>query len=620
MLRLWLLNLLGLAHLAVPPVPPAAGAAPAAPAGAPPAGGPPAAPPGGGAPPAPPAGGPPAPPVGPPFVAAPAAPGGAPAPVPAPVPALPAGAAGLLGAAWNVYVQAVQLLWQPLLAAAVRISRHPVLWGIGTLLLVAITFGLKTYGVHWVEQIVAGGGTDVTAPRVLIALAGIIELPVTAFAALVGGIVLYWVVFAIGIIQVPLGELMEVLRELGQLLRVQDPVQRHGEGNIRAVNTRRLLEWGFVLLLVPGFSLMSTVWLAIAPVWKVYALLLLITSVGLTYGIIAQARGRKVGAGIDLILGMNGMLFLLGVQGILLSLFLPRWTEALFGGARGTALVVPSAAGIDGLLGNVWVRLFQGWIAWWPPGAGDVVGLVIGGALLAGLLALNVFAVRVLVRMLTRPPERETNGVAAPAVPAGVTVSGTAGRGDDGRRGDGSYWIPILLVACSAVTVTFLLSLMSRVWPTNELLCQLGMFGVPTVVAAWIGFGLLYGFKRAFPRLGNVAGWIATVAVCIGLLVIVPMNWWVGGAMCRAQIAELERNAESPRSDPPPRHAEPPPPPRRSGPDAPRRSDDDGIAAFFAANGAQCPDAARRRGWESLRDAQASCRSESWLARNADWR
>lgn len=513
----------------------------------------------------------------------------------------------VLAAAWNIYTQAVALLWQPLLAAAVRITRHPILWGLGMFVLVATTVGLKTYGVSWAEDVIAAGGTNLTGPRVLIGLAGLVELPVSAFGALVAGIILYWVVFAIGIIQVPLGELMEVLREIGQMLRVQDPVQRHGEGNIRAVNTRRLLEWGFVLLLVPGFSLMSTVWLAIAPVWKVYALLLLITGVGLTYGVIAQARGRKVGAGIDLILGMNGMLFLLGVQGILLSLFLPRWTEVLFGGALGSTLTVPHASGIDGLLGNVWARLFEGWITWWPPAAGDVAGLVIGGLLLAGLIALNVFAVRVLVRMLTRPPERETNGVTvASALPADAVVSGTVGKGDAGGftgfEMNGWLWGAIGL----GVTAVIL-------WLVNhhvggEWVCR---FGSQLFTLAWV-FGLaalVAGLlQQRWPRFAAVAG---TLALCVAAFVFVhdALGHWDGRrTACGVDERPARTAAAAPVHDAP--RTEPSPPARRSGPARSAPSDEARIRAYFAEHGAMCPQTAADP-WHRLHSARAACEIEA---------
>ncbi|MEK7072923.1 MAG: hypothetical protein AAB974_00600 [Patescibacteria group bacterium] len=516
--------------------------------------------------------------------------------------------------ALRFYLAVLRFFWTPLIGLARFVARHPIIVSFGISFCLGVAFVLKTGGV-----LVAADLGFVTVGRIAIVAGGFFDLAATVVTSAIGALVLYWFLIAVGMVQIPVGEIMEVFRELGQMLRLQDPVKRDNEGNIRAINTDKLLQWGMLLLMVPGTALMSTVWLAAFPHWAVYKMLLLISGGGLAYGVFAAVRGRKVGAGIDLLLGMNAYLVVGGVITLLASmvggLFLPQWTGVVTGalGSSSHGIHYPPADGIDGLFANVWARLLHGDIVWtWPPHAGDVTGVVVGVLLIAAFLALHIAALAVIVRMLRIPPDREQKTVSV-AAPAGITVSGTAGRGDSGFSGfsmNGWLW--------SAIGFGLLAVILWLVnhYASGEYVCRFGgaFFTLALVLAA---IALVTGLLRQYwPRAAHALGALALVCVLFGFTYDALEHW--GG---RQTACAIDEPPAAPTATVPARRTyEPAQPPRRSSPYEPRSSGDGRIATYFAANGAQCPDAARRRGWESLRDAQASCRSESWLAQNADWR
>lgn len=516
--------------------------------------------------------------------------------------------------ALRFYLAVIRFFWTPLLSLARFVARHPVIVSLGIFAGLGVAFVLKTGGV-WIA-------TDlefVTTGRIAVVVGGVFDLAATLVTSAIGALALYWFLIAVGTIQIPIGEIMEVFRELGQMLRLQDPVRRDQEGNIRAINTDKLLQWGVLLLMIPGLALMSTVWLAVFPHWAVYKMLLLITGGGLVFSVFATVRGRKVGAGIDLLLGMNGYLVVGGVITLLAAmigaLVLPQWTGVMTG-AFGSSHVVhyPPADGIDGLLANVWTRLLHGDIVWtWPPHAGDVTGVAVGALLTAAFLALQVAAFVVIVRMLRIPPDREQK--TAPSSGVDSTL-GTVGRGDDvGSAFQMNGW----LVGAFGLGV-----LAAIVWIVNhyaggEYVCRFGgtMF---YLLLAFVVIGVVVGLlKQLWPRAATALGVLAVVCVLFGFTVSTLDGWGADRIACgvRTPFTPITNTAPAP-----PLvviAALPPQTTTSVGQSAPAPAEDGRIAAYFADNGATCPDAARRSGWQAYRDAVGACQSEAWRMVYSDY-
>ncbi len=449
-------------------------------------------------------------------------------------------------------------------ARLVGIIRRVGIITLGLVLLI-IGFALKTGGVACAEWF---GLTNLG--RVVIVAGGIASFLVTPVVALAAAVLILWIVIAIGLVQIPIGEGMEVLRELGQMLRVQDPVVRTGEGNIRLINVQRVLRWSMLLLLIPAMDLMSTVWLAVFPSWYVYAMLLLISGGGLAYGLIAAARGRRVGAGLDLLIGMNGYLVVGGIITLLTKLY--------------TSLMIP------GLLHLALVYVIA--------------------------FVLHVVAIVTIVRILRRPPEGEQNGTASASVGAAL---GTVGRGDSGFMFQMNAWLGWGLVLAVLAAIVWLV----KTFWQSEWTCRFGdtIFWLCLTMAV-IGFAV--GLLRQFWSRSVIPSALGGFAVCVALFGYTygVLDGWndAHSRTCRSAYADQQQSTPhaTPASAAPAATA--PEPPRTAAASVGAPAEDGRIASYFAENGQSCPHATTLRGWQSLRDARAACTSEAWLARNGDYR
>ncbi len=507
--------------------------------------------------------------------------------------------------AWNGYVAALAMVWGPFVAILTFIRTWAIL--IVPTLVLAFTGGMGLMVISaWAEMwFIALLGLAVAFPTSLL-LAALLWIYVVRLR------------IGIDLLQIPAGEVMEMLRETGQLVRLQDPRVRDGEGNIRLFNSANIMAAGRRAFCLPAWVLTMGLWLVAFPHVVTLAALGVIGGGGLAATFWLRQRGRRVGLGFDFLAGAMIHYIFGGVGTILFRALLGQWWDVLAGAISGRAAHAPAAVGLDGLLANVWYRLFHGWISW-PTSVADVFGIVLGTLLLLGLIGFHVAVITAIVRFLKEPPEGEARPSVSLVSPGAVKVLGTAGRGDVAETpfAKSWFWAAGILVALGG-----LLWLAGRFYGTNEYVCRFGGLALALVIAL-AAAGLLVGLvKLGFPRFGRVLGWLAIGVVLLGFSYNAVANWDDLGRVCHAGIV-AEQRAEPLRNDPSPTCSEPPPPSRRNGSSEPRRSEsgEDGrIATFFATNGTTCPNAASRRGWESLRDAQASCRSENWLARNADWR
>ncbi|TAK05134.1 hypothetical protein EPO33_04095 [Patescibacteria group bacterium] len=527
--------------------------------------------------------------------------------------------------AWNGYTAALALVWSPFVAILTFIRA----WSLLIIPLLVLAF--------------AGGmGLMVCSAFVeswLLALLGLAAAfpPALLLAALIW---IYVVRLRIGVdlLQIPAGEIAEVLREGGQLARVQDPKVRDGEGNIRLFNSAAIMTLGKRAFCLPAWVLTMGAWMVPFPHVLTLAVLGMVGVGMLAAAFWLRQRGRKVGLGFDFLAGVMLHYIFGGVATILFRAVFGQWWRVLAGGVSGSTMAVPAPVGLDGLLANVWYRLFHNWITWYVPAhtdlltqhavaaqwphSGDVLGVVVGALLLLGFIGFHVAVISVIVRLLREPPEGEARLGAKAGIP-GIAASGTVGRGDGGGDGGGwilaNAWIFLLAVASTIATLVFIAHL---IWPTNQTLCQTNPFGFLFVLVLWLIWGVLWGLRRYFPRTGNVIGWLTTVSLIAGIAIVAHARWDEVGGICRTRIAAMERSAEPPRSDPPPATSasrESPPPPRRSDPWAPARAEEGRIRAYFAEHGDECPDAAGRSGWEAYRDAVGACQSESWRVAYSDY-
>lgn len=508
--------------------------------------------------------------------------------------------------ALRFYLSVVHFFWQPILAAGRSLARNPREAVMYVLRRLVGAFVLKTLGTAVAEW----GAPNVG--RVLVGIGGIFDLWATIPVAMVGALLLYWFIIAIGLVQVPVGEIMEVLRELGQLLRLQDPVQRDREGNIRAVDTRRLLSTaGMLLLVVPGMALMSTAWLGVFPDWYVYGMLLLITVGGSAFGLLAAARGRRVGVGLDLLMGMNGYLVVGGIITLLAALAL----NGLY--PHAVAVVNDGAAAPAG--GHFWdsdVQLarylaavagnggFDGVALGDYPGA--LFGLVVVGLVGLIALALHITTIVALIRILRRPPERERALAAEQSGEASVV-------GD--HRGPGLDWYGALLAAIAGLVATAGLWLLCHYW-VSEWTCRFGDI-VWSFAAFVTGIAVVAALLRSrWPRAATVLA-LATSALLVFGYVTHVLDGWQRTAVACAASAPVHAEPSRPRADPTPTATAAPTPvpvtPRPTPiaePPRPRVDESGAIASYFADHRSECPEAAGRS-WHQLRNARLACTAES---------
>ncbi len=505
--------------------------------------------------------------------------------------------------ALRFYLRIIRFFWRPIRGAARVVVRHPWRSLASVVIGLLAAFILKTAGVAAAE-----GGSP-TFGRVLIGVGGVVDLVTTTFVGMVGAALLYWFIIAVGLVQIPVGEIMEVLRELGQMLRLQDPVQRDREGNIRAVDTNRLLGWGMLLLVVPGMALMSTVWLGVFPTWHVYAMLLLISVGGLAYGIFAAARGRRVGVGLDLLMGLNGYLVVGGIITLLTRLVL----HGLY--PHSVAVVRHGTAAPGG--GNFWdsdVQLarylaevaahggFGGVALGDYPGA--LLGLVVVGLVGLVALALHLTTIVALIRILRRPPERDR----AMAAQKGEEIA--AGN----HRGPGLDWYGALIAAIVGLGVTAALWLVGHYW-VSEWTCRFGDI-VWSFAAFVTGIAVVAALLRSrWPRAATVVAMAASALLVFGYVTHVLDSWRQDAVACAAP-APVRTEPSRPRPEPTPTVTAAAPvsvAPRATSiaePPRPRVDESGAIASYFASHRSECPETAGRT-WHQLRNARLACTAES---------
>lgn len=601
-------------------------AAPAA--GAPPAGGP---APGAVPPPAPPPGG--APPGAPPAGGGPAAAGPAPAgPLLPPPPLAPAGTPnqGVVGWVWQLLMTVLGFVFAPIIRIVAPFSRHPILVALATIVTGYLACRRIGQGIAQAEAVraLASMDPDFSGARVMIVQGGVPFVLTVMFVVVVIMIIVYWGTTAIDIPQVIVREIMEAVGAVGMHYGFQTRV---APGNTNVIPTRNIRDALPKLIAAVGMSIVLVAALVKYPAWATLGVVLFLYAIGAAVATLIIANGHKTAFGIYalVVTVVTGVAWLI-VNGVKEYTF-PLWTLAadrISNGINNPVVIprVPSGHGLghtigwDAALADFWQRHELGGTMYW-----------FNGDLTTGLLALLLviveygipivvcIAVSLHLRKLYLKKEAavaSTGPVNAEASSPSITVLGTAGRGNSGFSGlSMNGWFQ------SAIGFGVLAAI---VWLVNrygagEYTCRFGATFF-TLVLALVAVGVVAGLLRqVLPRVANVLGTLA-IAVVLFVFVNNAFGHWDGRRMACGVVDPPQRTATAAVYDAP--RSEPPPPSRRNDSYEPRRSEDgeDGrIAIYFAANGAQCHDAAGRSDWESLRDAQASCRSESWRRRNNDW-
>lgn len=517
-----------------------------------------AVPPPGGAPPVPPP--PPgggAPPAGGPPPGPAAAPAGA--VPPPPVAAANTPAHGVVGWVWTLFQRVLGFLFEPIIRLAMPFARHPIITFLVMVIAGWYACGLIHDGIVQADaaRALASEMPDFFDARVVIAKGGVLLTFVVGFAMLVFAIATYWGTIAVDIPQVIVREIMEALGTVGMRWGFQT---RISAANTNVLPTREIRAKVPKLLAIVAMTALLVVELVMFPAWETLGVVLICYAAGLIASAANAANGRDPKLGIDLIMvcAVGSVVYFL-IQSLGTYCF-PLWTLAAHRISHGVYQPVD--------------------IPRVPVPAGH-----------AGL---------------------------------GHTIGTDAALADFWQRrefGETMYWLDgdlstgatalLLILVKWGIVIAVLAALV--LWLRKQYRKDAGQ---PTAVVRTVGRG-----DRASARSSN--GWFwgglafaALGCAAVGLAVLgfgygAVIGWETHGRAKRDKIVEVPVAAPA---------TAPLEPPRTAAASVGAPAEDGRIASYFAENGRSCPDAAGRRGWQSLRDARASCTSEAWLARNGDYR